>query len=101
MSSAHFSHYAVTCNANEKRPIIPAGKNALSADEKSRRKYLLLENRSGATIYLNFDKQASADDGVQIVSGGFYELEQNAPDNAIHLVGTTAADQRINVTEAY
>ena len=91
-NSSRFYHYGQTVSSSKTQTLYPT---------KGERSYFLLENRSGATVYLNFDAEANANDGIQIPAGGLYELEQTAPSNNIHIAGSQVADQRINITEAF
>lgn len=91
-NSAKFYHYGQTVSLTKEAVLYPS---------KGRRSYFLLENRSGATVYLNFDMSANINDGVQILAGGVYELEQTAPDNTIHISGSLSSGQRVNITEAF
>lgn len=86
-----FSHYSAVCNSGNKKPILyPA---------KTRRVYLLIENRSVAEIYVNFGRSAGPSDGIRLYAGGTYELETAVPNGEIHLCGSVSSDQRINITE--
>lgn len=85
-------HRTEVCNSGNKKPILypPQG----------RRLYLLLENRSPAEIYINFGRPANILDGIRLYPGGTYEREIAVPQGEIHLCGSTAGDQFINVTES-
>lgn len=64
------------------------------------RNYFLLENRSPASVYMNEGSVATSETGVEIVAGGFYELEHGSvPQGEIHISGTITTDQLINITE--
>lgn len=66
-----------------------------------KRTYLLIENRSAGAVYLNYDTHADSVNGIEIAAGGLYEREESAPQNEIFIIGSQAADQRLNVTEGY
>lgn len=86
----HFFHTPVTVRPQslEIRPATPS------------RIYLLIENRSSAALFLNFDSPASAETGIEIVAGGNYELDRElVPDNALHMSVAGSVNQRINITE--
>lgn len=85
----HFFTTAATVEtqSREIRPATPA------------RIYLLIENRTAAAIFINFDSPADSETGIEIVAGGNYELDRElVPDNALHMSGAAGA-QRINITE--
>lgn len=55
----------------------------------SGRRSLLIQNNSGASMYVNFDNDAAPGSGVKIPPGGNYE-PLRVPMNSIHLAGDTA-----------
>lgn len=86
----HFFHTPVTVEiiSREIRPATPS------------RVYLLIENRSAVSIFVNFDSPADSETGIEIVAGGNYELDRElVPDNALHMSAAGAASVRINITE--
>jgi hypothetical protein len=70
-----------------------------------RRVYFLVENRSAASIFMQYDSVPRSDgsDGIEIVAGFKYELfGVHAPNNdVIWLTGSVATVQQVNVTEGY
>lgn len=94
MSSRHFIHYAVNVNNADKSAILKQKKG-------SPRSFLLIENRSGFDVFVNFDMVASTLDGIKIANNAERLFDQVVPDNEIHVTGSQAADQRVNITEAY
>ena len=56
---------------------------------KSTRRYLLIQNNSIGTLYLNFDNDASASNGVKIPPGGYYE-PLRVPQNSLYIIGDSA-----------
>ena len=95
MASRHFFHYAIACNAAEKNPVLFPKKGA-------NRSYLLIENRSGFDIYINFDMVPTLNDGIKIANNAERLFDSVVPDNQIHVLGTNGiTDQRVNITEAY
>lgn len=91
---ARFYHKTVYTDAIDEIELKPM---------KEGRVYLLIENRSSYACYLNFDDHADSLNGIEIVAGGYYELERVAPDNVLRLRGTSPAGtpMRLNVTEGY
>lgn len=80
--------FTVTPFSREIRPATPA------------RRYLLIENRSAVSLFVNFDSPADSENGIEVVAGGNYELDRElVPDNALHMSVAGATDQRINITE--
>jgi len=70
------------------------------------RVYLLIENRSTASVYMQYDNMPAPDgtEGIEIVAGFKYELwAPFAPANEqIYFIGSLgAALQRLNITEGY
>lgn len=61
-----------------------------------RRAYLIIQNRSAASVYVNFGQSASAA-YLEIIAGGSYE-PLVAPVNSVHVVGA-AGGQSIVVIE--
>lgn len=94
MPSRHFFHYAVAVNSADKPQVLVPKRG-------QQRSYLLIENRSAAAIYVNFDVMANSNDGVLIPVNGVWELDNMVPDNQVHISGSTLTDQRVNITEAY
>lgn len=70
---------------------------------QGRRSYLLIENRSSNAVYVAFDvTPSSSGAGVEIPSGGIYELENAVPQNAVHIIGDNGSTiQNINITEGF
>lgn len=70
-----------------------------------RRVYFLVENRSSATIYMQYDSPPRSDgsDGIEIVAGFKYELSGSfAPNNdVIWLTGSISTLQQVNLSEGY
>lgn len=65
------------------------------------RKYLLIENRSGNEIYVNFGTHADSTNGISIGSGGSYELDRVVSNDPVYIQGSVAATQNINITQGY
>lgn len=57
------------------------------------RKYLLIQNLSGDSVYVNIGSPASAtpQKGVVIFTNGNYEFTPVAPEDAVHILGTLTA----------
>lgn len=93
MASRHFVHYAVNVSAGADRILTPK--------KGANRSYLLIENRSGFDIYINFEMVPTPNDGIKIANNSERLFDQVAPDNMVYIVGTQVADQRVNITEAF
>lgn len=67
----------------------------------SGRTYLLIQNNSADSLYMGFDTHGSANNGLEIPAGQFYERETRVPQNKLYLIGAGAAGskQKILVTE--
>lgn len=67
------------------------------------RSYLLIENRSAAPVWVNFDTHPDSINGIEIAAGGNYERERAVPQNYIFVIGQMASPtlQTINVTEGF
>jgi hypothetical protein len=70
------------------------------------RVYLLIENRSPNSVYMQYDNTPAADgtEGIEIVAGFKYEVwAPFAPANEqIYFIGSNGATlQRLNITEGY
>lgn len=59
----------------------------------AQRKYLLIQNLSGDSVYVNLGSPASASPqkGVVVFTNGNYEFTPIAPEDSIHILGTLAA----------
>lgn len=59
----------------------------------AQRKYLLIQNLSGDSVYVNLGSPASAtpQKGVVVFTNGNYEFTPIAPEDSIHILGTLAA----------
>ena len=90
------------CTRRDCSSVVPRDIRKLQG---KRRVYFLVENRSSASIFLQFDGVPPSDgsDGVEIVAGFKYELFGiHAPNNdVIWLRGSSATNQQVNVTEGY
>ena len=62
------------------------------------RKYLLIQNISGSSIYVSFGSQASPTGSIEIVAGGNYEPSV-PPVDSINMIGSISAYQRVIITE--
>ncbi len=63
------------------------------------RTYLLIQNKSGGSIFFSFGNKANTYDGVEIVSGGSYE-PYIYPSSSLHVIASLAASDII-VIEGY
>jgi len=64
------------------------------------RKYFMLQNQSAADIYIGFGIKIDTfgNNGFLVPSGGFYELDNVVPFDAVYIIGV-AAGQRVLVIE--
>lgn len=63
------------------------------------RTYLLIQNKSGGSIFFSFGNKANTYDGVEIVAGGNYE-PYIYPSSSLHVIASLAASDII-VIEGY
>lgn len=79
----------ITSSAHE----VTSTQSKLVLQRNGRRRYLLVQNLSGDSIYLNVGSPASAtpQKGVVIFTNGNYEFTPLTPEDSIHILGTLAA----------
>jgi len=71
------------------RPFSTEADSFELAIAKKNRRYFLIQNNSAANIYINFDQDASKNQGIKIVPGGAYE-PLRVPKNSVYVIGDTA-----------
>lgn len=88
---ANFSNSAITVtNASQE-----------FAAANSDRKYLLIQNKdSVGNIYVNFGAAATVANGVKIIPGGNYELNNIAPNNSVNIIGDIASNANVVLVTA-
>lgn len=78
------------------------GKTETLKTLRGERVYILIENRSSASGFLNPDTLGGSNDGIEIPVSFRYELwKPFCPQNDFFLSGNAAADQRFQITEGY
>lgn len=73
---------------------IIAGLRSKSALPDNRwRNYLMFQNNSGSAIFIGFGVNVGegGQNGFEISSGGFYELDTRVPFNSIYILGSAAS----------
>lgn len=72
---------------------VTSTQSKLILPQNTRRKYLLIQNLSGDTIYVNVGSPASQtpQKGVAVFTNGNYEFTPRAPEDSIHILGTLAS----------
>ncbi len=65
------------------------------------RNYLMIQNKSAATIFVGFGVQVAFDNvnGFLIAASGFYEMDIRPPFNNIYVKGSLAANQTVLLIE--
>jgi len=83
------------CRANV-FPFNVQTESAQALSENSNRNYLVIQNNSGATVFVNFNAKAN-DAHIKIIPGGNYEPEV-VPLDSVHLIASVA-DSSVAIVE--